>query len=110
MSVEPSFSGTVTPAADLVVAMTGAGRLKVVFHALLPDVLPALLSISLYIWEFNIRSSTVLGLVGAGGIGQDLKNAVDLLDFPSVSTIILIILAMVTAIDQVSAQLRRRLI
>ena len=90
--------------------MTGAGRLKVVFHALLPDVLPALLSISLYIWEFNIRSSTVLGLVGAGGIGQDLKNAVDLLDFPSVATIILIILAMVTAIDQVSAWLRRRLI
>jgi phosphonate transport system permease protein len=62
------------------------------------------------IWEFNIRSSTVLGLVGAGGIGQDLKNAVDLLDFASVATIILIILAMVTAIDQVSAWLRRRLI
>jgi phosphonate transport system permease protein len=101
---------TIEPGPLEAVAMTGAGRLKVVFHALLPDVLPALLSISLYIWEFNIRSSTVLGLVGAGGIGQDLKNAVDLLDFPSVATIILIILAMVTAIDQVSAWLRRRLI
>ena len=77
---------------------------------MLPDVLPALLSTSLYIWEFNIRSSTVLGLVGAGGIGRDLKNAVDLLDFPTVAAIILIILAMVTAIDQVSAWLRRRLL
>jgi phosphonate transport system permease protein len=101
---------TIEPGPLEAVAMTGAGRLKVVFHALLPDVLPALLSTSLYIWEFNIRSSTVLGLVGAGGIGQDLKNAVDLLDFASVATIILIILAMVTAIDQVSAWLRRRLI
>jgi phosphonate transport system permease protein len=101
---------TIEPGPLEAMAMTGAGRLKIVFYALLPDVVPALLSTSLYIWEFNIRSSTVLGLVGAGGIGQDLKNAVDLLDFPSVATIIMIILAMVTAIDQVSAWLRRRLI
>lgn len=101
---------TIEPGPLEAVAMTGAGRLKIVFYALLPDVLPALLSTSLYIWEFNIRSSTVLGLVGAGGIGQDLKNAVDLLDFPSVATVILIILGMVTAVDQLSAWLRRRLI
>jgi phosphonate transport system permease protein len=101
---------TIEPGPLEAVAMTGAGRLKIVFHALLPDVLPALLSTSLYIWEFNIRASTVLGLVGAGGIGQDLKNSVDLLDFASVATIILIILAMVTTIDQLSAWLRRRLI
>jgi phosphonate transport system permease protein len=101
---------TIEPGPLEAVAMTGAGRLEIVFYALLPDVLPALLSTSLYIWEFNIRSSTVLGLVGAGGIGQDLKNAVDLLDFPSVATIILIILGMVTAVDQLSAWLRRRLI
>jgi phosphonate transport system permease protein len=101
---------TIEPGPLEAVAMTGAGRLKIVFYALLPDVLPALLSTSLYIWEFNIRSSTVLGLVGAGGIGQDLKNAVDLLDFQSVATIIFIILIMVTAVDQLSAWLRRRLI
>jgi phosphonate transport system permease protein len=101
---------TIEPGPLEAIAMTGAGRLKIVFYALLPDVLPALLSTSLYIWEFNIRSSTVLGLVGAGGIGQDLKNAVDLLDFASVATIVLIILGMVTAVDQLSAWLRRRLI
>jgi phosphonate transport system permease protein len=100
---------TIEPGPLEAIAMTGAGRLKIVFYALLPDVSPALMSTSLYIWEFNIRSSTVLGLVGAGGIGQDLKNAVDLLDFPSVATVILIILGMVTAVDQLSAWLRRRL-
>jgi phosphonate transport system permease protein len=79
------------------VALTGANRLKVIRYALLPDVLPNLTSITLYVWEFNVRSSTVLGVVGAGGIGQELKNSVDLLDFARLFTIIVIILAMVTA-------------
>jgi phosphonate transport system permease protein len=89
--------------------MTGAGRLKVVVYALLPEVMPSLASIALYIWEFNVRASTVLGIVGAGGIGQELKSSIDLLDFPRVFAILLIILAMVTVIDQVSASVRRRL-
>ena len=89
--------------------MTGANRLKVVVYALLPDVMPSLASIALYIWEFNVRASTVLGIVGAGGIGQELKSSIDLLDFPRVFAILLIILAMVTVIDQVSASVRRRL-
>jgi phosphonate transport system permease protein len=91
-------------------ALTGANRLKVIRYALIPDVLPNLTSIALYVWEFNVRSSTVLGVVGAGGIGQELKNSVDLLDFARLFTIILIILAMVTVIDQFSAWLRRRLV
>jgi phosphonate transport system permease protein len=91
-------------------ALTGANWLKVIRYALLPDVLPNLTSIVLYVWEFNVRASTVLGLVGAGGIGQELKNSVDLLDFSRLFTIILIILAMVTVIDQFSAWLRRRLV
>lgn len=92
------------------VAMTGANRVKLIVYALIPDVLPALISAALYVFEFNIRSSTVLGLVGAGGIGQDLKDAVDLLFFPRVGTIILLILAMVTIVDQLSAWLRRRVL
>lgn len=90
-------------------AMSGAGRLKVILYALLPDVLPNLTSIALYLWEFNVRASTVLGIVGAGGIGQELKNSVDLLAFDRLFTILMIILAMVTAIDQLSAWLRRRI-
>jgi phosphonate transport system permease protein len=92
------------------VALTGANRLKVIRYALIPDVLPNLASIALYVWEFNVRASTVLGVVGAGGIGQELKNSVDLLNFSRVFTVIIIVLAMVTAIDQLSAWLRRRLV
>jgi phosphonate transport system permease protein len=89
--------------------MTGARRLAIISYALVPDVLPSLASIGLYMWEFNVRSSTVLGVVGAGGIGQELKNSVDLLLFPRLLTILIIILLMVTLIDQLSAWLRRRL-
>jgi phosphonate transport system permease protein len=89
--------------------MSGAGRIRVFLHAQLPDALPQLSSILLYMWEFNVRASTVLGVVGAGGIGQELKNSVDLLLFNRVLTILLVILVMVAAIDQMSAWLRRRL-
>lgn len=90
--------------------LSGASRLKVIFYALLPDILPNLVSVTLFWWEFNVRASTVLGVVGAGGIGQELKNSMDLLDFPRLFTIILIILVIVTVIDQFSAWLRRKLI
>jgi len=89
---------------------TGASRLLVIRFGLLPTVAPGLASTVLYMWEFNIRSSTVLGLVGAGGIGQQLKNSVDLLDFPRVLAIVLVILVMVAVADAMSAAIRRRLV
>ena len=90
-------------------AVTGASRFKVLAFALVPDVAPVMLSIGLFWWEFNVRASTVLGVVGAGGIGQELKNSMDLLDFPRLLTILIIILAMVTVIDHGSQWVRRRL-
>ncbi len=100
---------TAEPGPIEAVTMSGAGRLKVIRYALVPDVLPSLVSIILYMWEWSIRASTVLGVVGAGGIGQELKNSVDLLGFDRVLTILCIVLVMVTAIDAISAWLRRRL-
>ena len=101
---------TVEPGPIDAAMLSGANRLKVISYALLPDILPNITSLTLFWWEFNVRASTVLGVVGAGGIGQELKNSMDLLDFPRLLTIILIILAMVTAIDQLSAWLRRSLV
>ena len=92
------------------VRTTGAGRITTICFALLPDILPVLLSTTLFWWEFNVRTSTVLGVVGAGGIGQELKNSMDLLDFSRLFTIIAVILVVVTALDQFSGWLRRRLI
>ena len=88
---------------------TGASRIKVLLFALVPDVAPSMVSVALFWWEFNVRASTVLGVVGAGGIGQELKNSMDLLLFPRLLTIIAIILVMVTVIDAGSEWLRRRL-
>ncbi len=90
-------------------AATGASRLKVLAFALLPDVAPTMVSVGLFWWEFNVRASTVLGVVGAGGIGQELKNSMDLLLFPRLLTIIGLILVTVTVIDHTSEWLRRRL-
>ena len=92
------------------VRTTGANRLTTIVYALLPDILPVLLSTTLFWWEFNVRASTVLGVVGAGGIGQELKNSMDLLDFARLFTIIAVILVVVTALDQLSGWLRRRLV
>jgi len=90
-------------------AATGASRIKVLLFALLPDAAPSMVSVALFWWEFNVRASTVLGVVGAGGIGQELKNSMDLLLFPRLCTVIAIILVMVTVIDAGSEWLRRRL-
>jgi len=101
---------TVAPGPMEAATMSGASRFKVIRYALVPDVLPSLTSITLYIWEWSVRASTVLGVVGAGGIGQELKNSVDLLQFDRVFMILIVILVMVTAIDTISAWLRRRLL
>jgi len=92
------------------VRTTGAGRFTAISYALLPDVLPVMLSTTLFWFEFNVRASTVLGVVGAGGIGLELKNSMDLLDFPRLFTIIAIVLVVVTILDQFSAWLRRKLV
>lgn len=92
------------------VGTTGAGRTTRIMYALVPDVLPVMLSTALFWWEFNVRASTVLGVVGAGGIGQELKNSMDLLDFSRLFTIIGIILIVVTILDQLSGWLRRKLV
>ncbi|MFN7594537.1 MAG: PhnE/PtxC family ABC transporter permease, partial [bacterium] len=88
----------------------GAGRAQAAAVILLPETFPQTASAALYVWEFNIRASTVLGLVGAGGIGQELKNAVDLLDFNRVLAILALIVAMTLAADRLSAALRARLL
>ncbi len=89
--------------------LTGASRRKIVSWAVVPDALPAMASVGLYMYEFNIRSSIVLGVVGAGGIGQQLRNSIELLDFPRLFTIVLVIPVLVILVDQLSSRLRKSL-
>ena len=96
---------------DTVDAMrtTGATRSTALVYALVPQLAPVSASTALYLFEFNVRASMVLGVVGAGGIGQELKNSMDLLDFARLATILAVMLLVVTVIDQASGALRARL-
>jgi len=89
---------------------TGAGLLQVFSFAVLPQALPLMISYTLLDFESNIRSATVLGVVGAGGIGFEIQAAFSQFHFNQVMTILIEIVVMVTLIDQLSAFVRRRLI
>jgi phosphonate transport system permease protein len=88
----------------------GANRLKVLRYAVLPQVLPQYIAYTQYILERNVRMATVIGVVGAGGIGIELKGRYDMFDFGHLSTILVVIFVTVLLLEQVSQRLRRRLI
>ena len=86
----------------------GATPLQVLYHAVLPQVLPQFADTSIYRWEYNFRASTVMGMVGAGGIGFELMGALRIMQYSEVSAIMLVILVMVTIVDWFSGYLRRK--
>ena len=88
----------------------GANRLELLRYAILPQVLPQYVAYTFYILDRNVRMATVIGLVGAGGIGLELKGRYDLYQYAHVGTILIAIFALVFALDQLSSWLRRRLI
>jgi phosphonate transport system permease protein len=92
------------------IVSTGGGALLGIRFGLLPEVFPVLASQVLYFFESNTRSATIIGIVGAGGIGLHLAEAIRTLELQQASFIILMILIAVAAIDAVSNQLRFALI
>jgi phosphonate transport system permease protein len=84
----------------------GVRRFDVVFCAVVPAALPAFITTALFALEKAARSSVVLGLVGAGGIGIELKVAMDLFDYQTALTIILMILALVILVEQTGSRAR----
>lgn len=88
----------------------GGNKLHEIRFGLLPQVLPVLAGQILYFIESNTRSATIIGIVGAGGIGLQLAEQIRVLEWQKVSTLILMILAAVAAIDFVSSRLRRAII
>lgn len=96
------------PGPQLALGSSGAGRLKVLRYAVLPHVFPALIAYVQYIFERNIRTATVLGIVGAGGIGMELKGRWDLFDYDHVATILLVIFLTVVALELFSQKLRKK--
>jgi phosphonate transport system permease protein len=87
----------------------GSGRLQAFVYALLPSHAAELASYTVYRWECAIRSSVVLGFVGAGGLGQQLDNSMKMFNGGEVATMLLVFIALVALADRVSAWLRKAL-
>ena len=87
----------------------GSGRLQAFFYGLLPTSAAELTSYTVYRWECAIRSSVVLGFVGAGGLGQQLDNSMKMFNGGEVASMLLVFMALVALADRVSAWLRRAL-
>jgi phosphonate transport system permease protein len=88
----------------------GAGKLKTLWYGVMPQVVPQYIAYTLYILDRNVRMATVIGLVGAGGIGQELKGRFDMFQYDHVATILIAIFIVVFLLDQFSARLRAKLI
>ena len=92
------------------VVATGASSAQVMHYGVVSQVMPAFLGISVFRWDINIRESTILGLVGAGGIGLQLQASLNVLAWPQVTLILVVILATVLVSEWVSAKVRAALI
>lgn len=88
----------------------GAGRLQTFFYAVLPQNLTELTSYTVYRWECAIRSSAVLGFVGAGGLGQQMDNSMRMFNGSEVATILIIFMILVALSDSFSNLLRKQIV
>ncbi|MRH44239.1 phosphonate ABC transporter, permease protein PhnE [Aquibacillus halophilus] len=89
---------------------SGANKMQILFYGIMPQVLPEFLSYAIYRFEIDVRASSVLGIVGAGGIGTLITFAYLNRNWDEVGMILLVIIIAVTIIDQISGFIRRRLV
>jgi len=89
---------------------TGASKLQEVVFGVIPQVMPLWISFTLYRFEANIRSASVLGIVGAGGIGVSLFQSIRAFRYPQVCAILIILIVTVGLVDTLSSKLRQRLV
>jgi phosphonate transport system permease protein len=88
---------------------TGASRLQVLWMGILPQVLPVIYGTTVYRWDINIRESSVLGFVGAGGIGILLYSSINQFLWQEVTVILITVFGVVIASEFISATVRRRI-
>jgi phosphonate transport system permease protein len=89
---------------------TGASKLQVIAYGIVPQIMPAFAGLSVFRWDINIRESTILGLVGAGGIGLYLQSSLNVLAWPQVTVILIMILVAVLISEWVSSRVRQAII
>jgi phosphonate transport system permease protein len=89
---------------------TGATRLQTIVYAVIPQILPPYISFTIYRWDINIRMSTIIGLVGGGGIGFLLIQWIRLYDYEAAGIAIWLITITVATLDYVSSEIRERFV
>ena len=87
-----------------------ASKLQVISFAIIPQILPSFVANNLYILDRNIRMATMLGIVGAGGIGYELQSSFRMFNYPRVSAIIILIFITIFIIDFISSYIRKKII
>jgi phosphonate transport system ATP-binding protein len=87
----------------------GAGKSALLLYGFLPQVFANMVSYSLYRWECAIRSAAILGLVGAGGLGQQIELSMRMFEYRETSTILIIVFVLVTGVDHLSTMIRKAL-
>ena len=87
---------------------SGASRLQIISFGIIPQIIPSFIANNLYILDRNVRMATMLGIVGAGGIGYELQSSFRMFDYPKVSAIILIIFITIFVIDNMSTFIRSK--
>ncbi|MBN2508662.1 MAG: phosphonate ABC transporter, permease protein PhnE [Spirochaetales bacterium] len=92
------------------VQATGATKLQTIIHAVIPQMIPPFVSFTIYRWDINVRMSTVIGMVGGGGIGFLLVQYIRLLDYRSAGIAVWFIAITVSILDYVSAEIRNKFI
>jgi phosphonate transport system permease protein len=92
------------------ITATGANRVQTVLYGVIPQIIPAFLAVTIYWWDHNLRMSTVIGLVGGGGIGFLLIQYMNLLQYNQAATVLWMIVIAVTAMDYASSAIRVRLV
>jgi phosphonate transport system permease protein len=89
---------------------TGATSLQTIMYAVIPQMIPPFVSFSIYRWDINVRMSTVIGLVGGGGIGFILIQYIRLLDYRAAGIAVWFIAFTVAILDYVSSEIRQRFV
>lgn len=101
---------TIDPGPVEAIQATGANALQTIVYAVIPQVIPPYTAFTIYRWDINVRMSTIIGMVGGGGIGQRLQQAMNLGQWRDAGLIIVLIVAVVMSLDFASAKVRERIV
>lgn len=100
----------IDPGPGSALSSMNASKLQVIAFAVIPQILPSFVANNLYIFDRNIRMATMLGIIGAGGIGYELQSSFRMFEYPRVSSIIILIFITIFIIDFISSYIRKRML